>query len=345
MEFTAKDIAEALGGTVEGNENCVVCGVSELDAGKPNTLSFFANSKYEKYVYTTKAAIVLVNNEFVPTEDVSATLIRVPDAYAAMASLLQIYEQSKPKKIGIEQPSFISKTAKIGENVYIGAFSYIGENVKIGNDVKIYPNSYIGDKVEIKDATQIFAGVKICSHTQIGKNCTIQAGAVIGSDGFGFAPQKDGSYQKIPQLGKVVLEDNVDIGANTCIDRAMIGITTIKTGVKLDNLVQIAHNCEISEHTVIAAQSGVAGSTKIGKNCVLGGQVGVVGHITVADGVQAQAQAGITAGTKPNTNVMGSPAIDLKTYYKSYAYFKQLSELNKEVIVLKKKLKNLASQK
>lgn len=345
MKFTAQQIAEALEGTVEGNKDCVVTGVSELDAGKPQTLSFFANPKYEKYIYTTQAAIVLVNTDFIPTETVSATLIRVPDAYAAMASLLQMYEEIRPKKTGIEKPSFISKSAKIGNNVYIGAFAYIGENVTIGNNVKIYPNTYIGDNVSVEDNCQLFAGVKIYSHTKIGQHCNIHAGAVIGSDGFGFAPQKNGTFQKIPQLGKVVIEDYVEIGANTCIDRAMMGTTLIKSGVKLDNLVQVAHNCEVGENTVIAAQSGIAGSTTLGENCMLGGQVGIAGHITLGAGVYLQAQAGVNSDIPKGKKLMGTPAISLNQYYKSYAHFKQLPELSKQLKDVKKELKNLASKK
>lgn len=345
MEFIAKDIAEALGGTVEGDENCVVVGVSELDAGKPKTLSFFANPKYEKYVYTTEAAIVLVNNDFIPTENVSATLIRVPDAYAAMASLLQMYEESRPQKVGVEHPSFVSKTTTIGKNAYIGAFAYIGENVKIGDNVKIYPNTYIGDNVKIADGCQIFAGVKIYSHTEIGAYCNIHAGSVIGSDGFGFAPQKDGTYQKIPQLGKVILEDHVEIGANTCVDRAMMGATVIKSGAKLDNLVQIAHNCEVGENTVIAAQSGIAGSSKLGQNCMLGGQAGVAGHITLGNNVYLQAKTGVNSNVGNEQQLMGTPAISLSRYYKSYALFKQLPELAKDIKQLKKQLKDFASEK
>lgn len=345
MKFTAQQIAEALEGTVEGDKNCIVSGVSELDAGKAETLSFLANPKYEKHIYSTAASIVLVNKDFVPTESIKATLIRVADPYASMASLLQLYEQSQPQKTGVETPSFISESAEIGNNVYIGAFTYIGENVKIGNNVKIYPNSYIAEHVSIADNCQIFAGVKIYSHTEIGQHCNIHAGAVIGADGFGFAPQKDGTFQKIPQVGKVILEEYVDIGANTCIDRAMIGITKIKAGVKLDNLVQIAHNCEVGENTVIAAQSGVAGSTKIGRNCMFGGQVGVAGHSTVGNQVQVQAQAGINSDVANGKQLMGTPAISLSNYYKSYAHFKQLPELNKDIKQLKNKFKNLASKK
>ncbi len=345
MEFTAQEIAEALGGSVEGNAEIKVSGVSEINAGKPQTLSFLANPKYEKYIYTTKASVVLVNDSFTPTDTVETTLIRVPDAYAAMASLLQMYEQSKPKKVGIEEPSFISKSATVGKNVYIGAFAYIAENVTIGDNVQIYPNAYIGDKTIIADNTKIYAGVKVYSHSKIGANCIVHSGAVIGADGFGFAPKKDGTYEKIPQLGNVVLEDNVEIGANTCIDRAMMGSTTIKSGVKLDNLVQIAHNCTVDENTVIASQTGVAGSTKIGKNCMFGGQVGVAGHISVGNNVLVQAQAGIGASTKDGEQLMGSPAIPLKQYYKSYAHFKKLGELNREIASMKKKIEQLTAEK
>lgn len=345
MEFTAKDIAEALGGSVEGNEEITVSGVSEINAGKPQTLSFLANPKYEKYIYTTKASIVLVNADFAPTENVEATLIRVPNAYEAMASLLQMYEQAKPKKVGIEQPSFISETATIGENAYIGAFAYIGEGVTLGNNVQIYPNAYIGDKTTIADNTKIYAGVKIYSHTKIGENCIVHSGAVIGADGFGFAPKKDGTYEKIPQLGNVVLEDNVEIGANTCVDRAMMGTTTVKAGVKLDNLVQIAHNCSVGENTVIASQTGIAGSTSVGKNCMFGGQIGVAGHIEIGDRVMVQAQAGIAGNTKDDAQVAGSPAIPIKQYYKSYMHFKKLEDLNRKVVEMKKKLDELTAEK
>ncbi len=339
MEFTAEQIAEALGGSVEGNSQIAVSGVSEIDNGKPATLSFLANPKYEKHIYTTKASIILVNDSFVAAEPLETTLIRVPDAYAAIASLLQMYEQSKPKKVGVEEPSFISKSATIGENVYIGAFAYIGENVTIGNNVQIYPNSYVGDNTKIADNTKIYAGVKIYSHTKIGENCILHSGSVIAADGFGFAPKEDGTYDKIPQLGNVVLEDNVEIGANTCIDRAMMGATTIKEGVKLDNLIQVGHNCTISENTVMAAQTGIAGSTTIGKNCMFGGQVGVAGHLKIGDRVMVQAQAGIAADTKEKMQLAGTPAIPLKQYYKSYVHFKKLAKLNKEVAELKKKIR------
>lgn len=345
MEFTAQEIAEALEGIVEGDNNCIVSGVSEINAGKPQTLSFLANPKYEKYIYTTEASIVLVRKDFTPTESLKVTLIKVDDPYASMASLLDMYEQSKPKKEGIEEPSFISKTAQIGKNVYIGAFAYIGDNAIIADNVKIYPNSYVGDYVKIDENTQVFAGVKIYSHCKIGKNCNIHSGAVVGSDGFGFAPQKDGTFKKIPQVGNVTIEDNVEIGANTCIDRAMMNTTTIKTGVKLDNLVQIAHNCVVKENTVIAAQTGIAGSTEVGRNCMIGGQVGMAGHLKIADQVYIQAQSGIGSNLPQGSQVMGSPAINLSQYYKSYAHFKHLPMLVKEVKELKKELKNLVTEK
>lgn len=337
MEFTANDIAEALGGVVEGNGEVAVSGVSEIDKGKPKTLAFLANPKYENHIYTTEASIVLVNADFVPTQAIKPTLVRVPDAYAAMASLLQMYEQSKPKKIGIEQPSYVSESATVGENPYIGAFAYIGHNVKVGNGVKIYPNVYIGDNTTIGDDVQLFAGAKIYSHTEIGNRCIIHSGAVLGADGFGFAPQPDGSYEKIPQLGKVILEDDVEIGANACIDRAMMGATIIRKGVKIDNLVQIAHNCEVGEHTVFAAQSGVAGSTKIGENCVFGGQVGIGGHLQVGNQVKVQAQTGIGGNVLDGEVLMGTPAIDFKKYYKAYAVFKKLPSLMRSIQKLEKK--------
>ncbi|PVX52119.1 UDP-3-O-[3-hydroxymyristoyl] glucosamine N-acyltransferase [Balneicella halophila] len=345
MEFTAEQIAEALEGTVDGDKNCVVSGVSEIDAGKPKTLTFLANPKYEKYIYTTEASIVLVSNNFTPKESVKTTLLRVKDPYGAMANLLQLYEQSKPKKIGIEEPSYVSKSATIGKDVYIGAFAYIGDNAIIGDNVKIYPNTYIGDKVSIDNNSELFAGVKIYPHTKIGKGCIIHSGAVIGADGFGFAPQKDGTFEKIPQVGHVILEDNVEIGANTCIDRAMLNATTIKQGVKLDNLIQVGHNCTVGENTVIAAQTGIAGSVEIGENCMIGGQVGISGHLKIADKVQIVAQTGISSSLDEGSVVMGSPSMNVSKYYKSYAYFKKLPNLAKEIKELKQKLKDLTSEK
>lgn len=331
MEFKASEIAEALNGVVEGNKDISVFNVGGIETASEGDLAFLSNTKYEKYLYTTQASIVIVNKSFVPKEKYGTTLIRVEDSYAAIASLLEMYEQSKPQKTGIEDPSFVSKTATIGKQVYIGAFAYIGKNVTLADGVKIYPHAYIGDNVKIAENSKIYAGAKIYEHCVIGEKCIIHAGAVVGSDGFGFAPQKNGVYKKIPQVGNVILEDGVEIGANTCVDRAMLGNTILKEGVKLDNLVQIAHNCVIGNNTVIAAQSGIAGSTKIGESCVFGGQVGVTGHIEVADKVQVQAKSGITAGTKEGDILMGTPAIDYKNYYKSYAIFKKQPSMQKDL--------------
>ena len=272
MEFKAKDIAALLGGVVDGDPEVIVNNVSKIEEGKPGTLAFLANPKYEHYVYTTQASVVLVNKTFEPAHEYACTLIRVESAYDAIATLLQMYEDMRPKPQGIEQPSYVSESATIGEKPYIGAFAYIGKGAKIGNNVKIYPQTYIGDGVTVGDDTIIYAGVKIYSGCVVGKSCILHAGVVLGADGFGFAPEGD-HYKKVPQIGNVVVEDNVEIGANTCIDRATMGSTLIHKGVKLDNLVQIAHNVVVGGNTVIAAQTGIAGTTKVGENCVFGGQV------------------------------------------------------------------------
>lgn len=345
MEFKAGEIAEALEGVVVGDESVKVSNVEGIEVAKKGDLAFLSNSKYERYIYTTNASVVIVNKSFVPKGNYSTTLIKVENAYEAVATLLQMYEEYKPKKIGIEQPSFVHDSVKLGEEVYVGAFAYIGANVTIGKRVKIYPHVYIGDNVKIADDTQLFSGVKVYANTIIGRKCIIHSGAVLGADGFGFAPQKNGSYKKIPQVGSVVLEDGVEIGANTCVDRAMLGKTVLKEGVKLDNLIQIAHNCIIGKDTVIAAQSGIAGSTIVGENCVFGGQVGVTGHIKVADKVQVQAQSGVTAGTKEGEILMGTPAIDYKNYYRSYAIFKKQNSLQKDIAEIKRILKQYALDK
>lgn len=341
MEFSANDIAGLLDGTVEGDGNVKVSNVSKIDQGKPGTLAFLANPAYTKYIYTTEASAVLVNNDFKPEKPVLCTLIRVADAYAAIAKLLNYYEDSKPKKVGIEQPSFVSASATLGENVYVGAFAYLGENVRIGNNVKVYPHAYIGDNVVLDEGTIVYAGVKIYADCKVGKACIIHAGAVIGSDGFGFAPNPDGSYTKIAQVGNVVLEDFVDIGANTTIDCATMGSTHIRKGTKLDNLVQIAHNVEVGEHTVMAAQTGVAGSTKIGKRCVFGGQVGLAGHIRIGDEVKLGAQSGIMSNVKDKSVLQGSPALNFRDAMKSFAVYKNLPQLRSELIDLQKQVKNL----
>lgn len=343
MKFKAKDIAALLKGVVEGDGEVSVSDVSKIEEGKPNTLAFLANPKYEHYIYSTKASVVLVNQDFVPDQSVSCTLIRVPSAYDAIAVLLQMYEDMRPKPEGIEQPSFIATDAVLGERPYIGAFVYIGKGVKIGNNVKIYPQAYIGDGVTIGDNTVIHSGVKIYYGCVIGNNCTIHAGTVIGADGFGFAPA-DGSYKKVPQIGNVVLEDNVEIGANTCIDRATMGATYIKRGVKLDNLVQIAHNVVVGENTVMAAQCGIAGTTKIGEHCMFGGQVGLAGHLTIGDKTMLAAQSGVTNDIAAGSVFMGSPAFDVAKYRKSYVLFKKLPELYGQLRDLEKEIQTLKSK-
>lgn len=332
MEFTAIQIAQVLGGTVEGNPEAPVRTYSKIEEGVPGALTFFANPKYEHYVYSTAASVVLVNNDFQPSQEVKATLIRVPNAYEALAQLLNMYEQMQPKKVGIEQPSYISQKATVGEFAYVGAFAYIGDGAKIGKNVKIYPQAYIGDGVVVGDDTVIYAGVKIYKGCKIGSRCTLHAGCVIGADGFGFAPDANGVYQKISQIGNVEIADDVEVGANTCIDRATMGSTRIGKGTKLDNLIQIAHNVEIGESTVMAALGGIAGSTKVGSHCMFGGQTGIAGHIKVADGTKCGAQTGIAGNIKKeNTTVFGSPAIDVMTYNKAYAIFRHLPEMKKQL--------------
>ncbi len=341
MEFSAKIIADYLHGTIEGDENVVVNNVSKIEDGKPGTLTFLSNLKYTPYLYTTQASIVLVNKDFKPEKPVSATLIRVDNAYECLASLLQLYSNSKVVPSGIEQPSFIDQTVKLPENIYIGAFVYIGKNVKIGDNFKAFPQVYIGQNVKIGENVTLYPGVKIYADTVIGNNVTIHAGSVIGGDGFGFAPQNDGNYKKIPQIGNVVIENNVEIGANTTIDRATMGSTIIHEGVKLDNLIQVGHNCEIGEHTVMAAQGGVAGSTKIGKGCMIGGQVGFAGHLSVADGTKVGAQAGIDSSLNDPTMYLGTPAMPLKSFYKSHIIFRRLPEMDKNVFELKRQVEEL----
>ncbi len=337
MKFTAQQIAELLKGSVEGNPQVEVSGLSKIEEGKPGTLSFLANPKYNAYIYTTKASIVIVNSAFEAENPVEATLIRVADAYKSFASLLEIYNQIVNDKKGIEQPSFIDPSATIGKDVYIGAFAYIGKNSVVGDGVKIYPQCYVGDNVVIKDNTTLFAGCRVYSFCQIGKECNLHAGVIIGADGFGFAPNEQNNNKKVPQIGNVIIEDYVEVGAGTTIDRATLGSTIIRKGVKLDNLIQIAHNVEIGENTVIAAQTGVAGSTKIGKNCMIGGQVGIVGHLSIADGVKIAAQSGIgTSITTEGEIVQGSPAFNISDYKRTYVVFKKLPQLERKINELEK---------
>jgi UDP-3-O-[3-hydroxymyristoyl] glucosamine N-acyltransferase len=338
MEFNAKSIADFLGGTVEGDENITVSDVAKIEEGSPGTLAFLSNPKYNQYLYDTKASVVIVNNDFIPEAKINVTLIRVPDAYKAFASLLELVQQAKGNKSGIESPSHIDSTATLGNDLYIGAFAYIGKNVRIGHHVRIYPHAYVGDSVVIGDDCTLYSGVKIYSDTVIGNGCIIHAGAVIGADGFGFAPMEDGSYKKIPQVGNVILEDMVEIGANTTIDCATMGSTIIRKGTKIDNLVQIGHNVEIGENTVMAAQTGIAGSTKVGRNCKFGGQVGVAGHLTIGDNVNLGAMSGVSNNIKPNKTVLLAPAMDIAQAAKVAVVYRNLPQLREQVIDLAKQV-------
>jgi UDP-3-O-[3-hydroxymyristoyl] glucosamine N-acyltransferase len=338
VKFTALQIAGILEGDIVGNPEVEVSKLAKIEEGTKGSLTFLANPKYKQYIYNTKSSITIVNKDFIPENDLNTTLIKVDDAYKSFSKLLEYYNQIKMNKTGIESPSFISESASYGDNIYVGAFSYIGDNVTLGNNVKIYPNSYIGDNVSIGEDVVIFSGAKIYSECIIGNYCVINSGAIIGADGFGFAPNENGEYNKVPQTGNVVLEDHVDIGAATTIDRATLGSTIIRRGVKLDNQIQIAHNVEIGRNTVIAAQTGIAGSTKIGKNCQIGGQVGIVGHLTIGNNVKIQAQSGISRHVKDNEVIQGSPALSYADYNKSYVHFKNLPKIVKRIDDVEKKL-------
>lgn len=342
MNFTAATIAQFLKGKVEGDPEASISDVSKIEEGKPGTLSFLANPKYEKYIYDTKSSIVIVNDDFKPQREIDATLIRVKNAYQSFAELLRLYEQNKPKKSGISNLASIAETAELGREVYVGEYAVVHENVKLGNGVQLYPQVYIGDNVKIGEGTVIHAGVKIYEGSEIGAYCVIHAGAVIGGDGFGFAPSQEDNYQKVPQLGKVIIEDHVEVGANTTIDRATMGSTILRKGVKLDNLIMIAHNVEVGENTVMAAQTGISGSTKVGRNCMFGGQVGLIGHITIADGVKIAAQSGIPKSIKQEGAVVqGSPPLDFTHYQRCYVVFKNLPSLREQVIELERKVSDL----
>ncbi len=342
MEFKATDIAAYLNGEIVGDSNVKVSGISKIEEGEPGTLSFLANPKYESYIYTTRASIVLVNNSFHPRAEIKTTLIKVKDAYQSFASLLDLYVQAKKdSRKGIENPTQIHETAKIGEDVYIGAFTSIGRNATVGNESKIFPQVFLGDNVSVGENCIIYAGVRIYDDCIIGNNCILHSGAVVGSDGFGFAPQEDGTYKKIPQLGNVILEDDVEIGANTAIDCGTFGSTIIRKGAKIDNLVQIAHNCEIGENTVIAGQTGLAGSSKVGKNCRFAGQVGLAGHLTIGNNVQIGAQSGVSKSIKDNEIVLSSPAVNYKDAIKTYTIIRNLPKLREEVIQLQKDVRSL----
>ncbi len=339
MKFTAQQIADLLHGEIEGDSEVTVSNISKIEEGTKGTLSFLANPKYTKYIYSTNASIVIVNKDFTSEKEVKSTLIRVEDAYKAFASLLEFYEQmTKETKVGVSEKSHIEDSAKLGENIFIGPFVYIGKNVTIDDNVVIYPNTCIGDNVTIKKGSLLYSAVNIYKDSIIGENCILHSGVVIGCDGFGFAPQENSEYKKIPQSGNVVIERNVEIGANTVIDRSSIGSTVIREGVKLDNLIQIAHGVEIGENTVIASQTGVSGSTKIGKNCMVGGQVGFAGHLKIGNGVKVGAQSGISKSIEDNSVVQGYPAIEMRNFYKSSIVFNKLPELKRQIDKLTKQI-------
>ncbi len=343
MEFSAKQIAAYLKGEIIGDENVTVNTFAKIEEGIPGALSFLSNPKYTHYLYTTKSSIILINKDFLPEEEVRATLIKVDNAYEGLAKLLTLYESSRPKKTGIDSLAYVSPTAKIGEDVYIGAFAYIGDNVEVGKGTAIHPQSYIGDGTQIGEGCILYPHTTIYHGCRIGNECIIHSGAVIGADGFGFAPSENG-YEKIPQIGIVIIEDKVEIGANTCIDRATMGATIIHAGAKLDNLIQIAHNDSIGSHTVIAAQVGIAGTAKVGEWCRIGGQVGLSGHLTIGDRVGIGPQSGIMSNVKDNEQIMGSPAVDSKLFLKTAALYKKLPEIYSEINTLRKELNELKQQ-
>ena len=344
MEFSAKQIAAFIQGEIIGDENATVHTFAKIEEGMPGAISFLSNPKYTPYIYETQSSIVLVNKDFVPEHEIRATLIKVDNAYESLAKLLNLYEMSKPKKQGIDSLAYIAPSAKIGENVYIGAFAYIGENAVIGDNTQIYPHTFVGDGVKIGNGCLLYSNVNVYHDCRIGNECILHSGAVIGADGFGFAPQANGEYAKIAQIGNVVLEDNVEIGANTTIDRATMGSTIIKKGVKLDNLIQIAHNVEVGEHTVIAAQAGIAGSAKVGSHAMIGGQVGVAGHIKLGDRIQVGAQSGIPNHVENDAVIMGYPAVPSKEFARQVVYVKRLPELTRTVKALEREIEALKEQ-
>lgn len=346
MKFLASQIAALLSGTVEGDPNAEVWNVAKIEEGRPGMLSFLANPKYTSYIYETQSSVVIVNRDFEPKQPVAATLIRVDDAYASFAKLLAYYDQMSQNKTGVSSLAFVSSSARMGENLYLGEFAFIGENAVIGNNVKIYPQVYVGDGVVIGDNTTLYPGVRLYRNTVIGQRCIVHAGAVIGADGFGFAPQEDGHYEKIPQVGNVVVDDDVEIGANTTIDRSTMGSTRVHKGVKLDNLVHLAHNVEVGENSALAAQVGVSGSTHLGKNCVVGGQSGFVGHLHIADGSKFGGQSGIMGSIKQeNQEFMGTPIQPLRQYLTSNARFRHIDEMARKIEMLEKELEQLKSMK
>jgi UDP-3-O-[3-hydroxymyristoyl] glucosamine N-acyltransferase len=336
MKFKLQEIANLINGTVEGDASVEIFKLSKIEQGETGSISFLGNPKYTQYIYTTQSSAVIVGNDFVAEQEVPCALIRVENAYNAFAKMLETYNELKSKKTGISKFAAIAPSASIGENCYIGDFVSIGDNVRIGKDTKIFPNTSIGDNVVIGNGCTIYAGVSIYNDCLIGNACNLHAGVVIGADGFGFAPQSDNHYAKVAQIGNVILEDNVEIGANTTIDRATLGSTIISKGVKLDNLIQIAHNVIIGENTVIASQTGVAGSTKIGANCMIAGQVGIIGHLNIGDEVKIAAQSGLSTDVPKGSIIMGSPAFNISNYRKSYVYFRSLPKLVDRITNLEK---------
>jgi len=344
MEFTAKQIADLIGGYVEGNENASVHTFAKIEEGKEGAISFLSNPKYTHYLYDTQSTIVLVNEDLQLEHDVTPTLIRVKNAYEAVARLLQLYEQMKPRKTGVDPLAFVSPKATIGSDVYVGAFAYVGDGAVVGNGTQIYPHTVVGDGVKVGEQCLFYPHVTIYQGCQIGNRVTIHAGSVIGADGFGFAPNTEG-YDKIPQIGIVIIEDDVEIGANTCVDRSTMGATVLHKGVKLDNLIQVAHNCEVGENTVMSAQVGMAGSTKIGSWCMVGGQAGFSGHITIADRTFIGAQSGVISNTKDNgQQLIGTPAIDPKLFFRASAVMKKLPDMYRELADLKRQVEELKKQ-
>ena len=346
MEFTAGQIASWIKGEVIGDPETKVLTLSKIEEGEEGSLSFLSNPIYNHYLYTTEASVVIVNSSLVVEKEVKATMIKVEDAYAAFALLLNAYSEAREmKRTGISPQAFVHETATLGENIYVGEFAYIGPDTVIGDDCKIFPQAYIGDNVKMGNNCRIYPGAKVMFDCVLGNDCTLHAGSVVGADGFGFAPQSGDDYQKIAQIGNVILEDRVEIGANTTVDRATMGSTIIRRGVKLDNLVQIAHNVEVGENTVVAAQTGVSGSTKIGKNCMFGGQVGIAGHLEIADGVKLAATSGVAASIKKENDVqMGAPSFAHKSFLQSYVYFRKLPKLSQKISDLEKEVKELKNR-
>lgn len=343
MEFSAKQIAEFIQGTIVGDENATVHTFAKIEEGMPGAISFLSNPKYTHYIYDTQSSIVLVNKDFEPEKEIKATLIKVNNAYESLAKLLNLYEMSKPKKTGIDPLAYIAPTAKIGKNVYIAPFACVGDNAEIGDNTSLHPHATVGSGAKVGSNCILYPHVTVYHDCRVGNNCILHAGSVIGADGFGFAPSPEG-YEKIPQIGITILEDNVEIGANTCIDRATMGATIIRKGVKLDNLIQIAHNVEVGSHTVMASQVGIAGSTKVGEWCMFGGQVGVAGHITVGNKVNMGAQSGVHSSIKDGEALIGTPPMPLKGYFKSSAVFRKLPEMYLELNSLKKEIEELKKQ-